>query len=696
MQNPLQRLNTTENDYVRYALLLASILLVTFIIPKQAKFKYEFEQGKPWMNEDLVAPFSFAIQKTPAQLQREEEEIRANFKPFYEQDTKVATDRKQRFNSIITQLSETETGVTAETKKYFLARGNEILKEIYERGILLLDTNIRSKPKEYIITELRSNVAEDKQLQSYYTLAEARSSVIDRAGKDTILNKAWFLRAIISSLEPNIVYDKNLSEKKLNETLGNISPTRGMVRQDEKIITKGSIITPERMQVLTSLKNEYEAKHGKSYLLFLGYLILVASIFIMYAIHLEIFHKDVIFSARSLILILINVVIFTALTAYIAKRQMVHVYLIPYTIIPIILLAFFGLRLAFITYFLVILLCGLIVPNPYEFVLVETMAGFTALLSMARIRYISQFFISALLIFMTYCLVYLGFSFIKSGLIKTVEWDTFIWFGGNFILILLAYPLIYAYEKIFGFLSDISLLELSDINNKLLKELFLRAPGTFQHSLQVANLAEAVIDRIGGNALLTRVGALYHDVGKLHNPEYFIENQKHAFNPHEQLSDLQSAEIIIGHVTKGVETAQEYNLPRRVIEFIRTHHGTTRVEYFYKHYLQEHVDEDIDDTAFRYPGPKPSSKETAVVMIVDSVEAASRSLKEPDEKQIDNLIDKIIDTKIQDNQFDYATITINEINSTRRILKKLVKSIYHIRIQYPAEKELNTELKKKL
>ncbi|MGZ5243556.1 MAG: HD family phosphohydrolase [Bacteroidia bacterium] len=687
MQNPLQRINKTENDYVRYALLLACILLVTFIIPKQAKFKYEFEQGKPWMHEDLVAPFSFAIQKSQSQIQREREVIQENFKPFYKQNTKIMQDRKQRFISIIKQLSPNETGIEKEEKEYYLTRGNDIIEEIYEKGIIALDTNIRSKPKEYIITELRKNIAEDKQLQEYYTLSEARSSVMDRVNADTMLNKAWFIRSIITSLEPNILYDQDLSEKKLNELLENVSPTRGMVRQDEKIITKGSIITTERMQVLTSLKNEYEAKHGQSYLLLIGYLVLVASLFIMYSIHLEIFHRDVMSSTRSLVLILINVLLFTALTAFVAKRQMVNVYLIPYTIIPIVLLAFFGLRIAFVTYFLVILLCGLVVPNPYEFVLVQTMAGFTAMLSMARIRYISQFFISALLIFMTYCLVYLGFSFIKSGLIKTVEWDIFIWFGGNFILTLLAYPLIYANEKIFGFLSDISLLELSDINNKLLKELFLRAPGTFQHSLQVANLAEAVIDRIGGNALLTRVGALYHDVGKLHNPEYFIENQKHSYNPHEQLTDLQSADMIIGHVTKGVETAQEYNLPKRVIEFIRTHHGTTRVEYFYKHYVQEHTGEEVDDTAFRYPGPKPSSKETAVVMIVDSVEAASRSLKEPDEKQIDNVVDKIIDNKIQDNQFDYATITINEINATRRILKKLVKSIYHIRIQYPSEGE---------
>ncbi|RYD78371.1 MAG: HDIG domain-containing protein, partial [Sphingobacteriales bacterium] len=695
MQNPLQRLNKTDNDYVRYALLLASILLITFIIPKQAKFKYEFEQGKPWMHEDLVAPFSFAIQKNPTQVQREREQIRTNFKPFYKQNTKIEADRKRHFTSLINQLSASETDVSAEEKKYLLQRGTALLDEIYERGIIALDTNIRNRPKEYIITELRNNVAEDKQLQAYFTTSEARSAIITRANEDSTINKAWFIRTIIASLEPNIFYEQDLSEKKLNELLENVSPTRGMVRQNEKIITKGSIITTDRMQVLTSLKNDYEAKHGKSYLLFIGYLVLVASLFIMYAIHLEIFHHDILSSTRSMVLILINVLIFILLTAYIAKRQSVNVYLIPYTIIPIVLLAFFGLRIAFVTYFLVILLCGLVVPNPYEFVLVQTMAGFTAMLSMARIRYISQFFISALLIFMTYCLVYLGFSFIKSGLIRTVEWDIFIWFGGNFILTLLAYPLIYANEKIFGFLSDISLLELSDINNKLLKELFLRAPGTFQHSLQVANLAEAVIDRIGGNALLTRVGALYHDVGKLHNPEFFIENQKHSFNPHDNLTDLQSADMIIGHVTKGVETAQEYNLPKRVIEFIRTHHGTTRVEYFYKHYVQEHIDEDVDDTAFRYPGPKPSSKETAVVMIVDSVEAASRSLKEPDEKQIDNVVDKIIDSKIQDNQFDYATITINEINATRRILKKLVKSIYHIRIQYPAEAEKKKSTNKK-
>jgi cyclic-di-AMP phosphodiesterase PgpH len=302
-------------------------------------------------------------------------------------------------------------------------------------------------------------------------------------------------------------------------------------------------------------------------------------------------------------------------------------------------------------------------------------------LSLSRLRYISQFFISSLLIFLAYSLIYFGISFIKTSTFREVEWQGLQWFGINFILSLLAYPLVYVHEKIYGFLSDISLLELADIHNKVLKELFLRAPGTFQHSLQVSNLVEAVMDRIGGNALLARVGALYHDIGKSYNPEYFTENQR-GVNPHENISELESAAIIIGHVTMGIELAQKNHIPSRVIDFIRTHHGTTRVEFFYRNYLQDH--EIVDEAAFRYPGPKPSSKEMAVVMIVDSVEAASRSLQNPDDKEIESLVDRMIDAKIQDNQFDNANITIQEINSVRRILKKLMKSIYHIRIQYPA------------
>ena len=389
---------------------------------------------------------------------------------------------------------------------------------------------------------------------------------------------------------------------------------------------------------------------------------------------------------------LMHLLFFVYITAYIVQNTGFLIWIIPYCIVPVVLLAFFGVRVAFFTYTLLILICGLIVPNSFEFIIIQFTAGVEALLSMVNIRYISQFFISAILILIVYIVGYLGISVIQSGVIEQLQWSDLGWFGGNFLLILLAYPLIYVFEKVFGFLSDISLLELSDINNKLLKELAGRAPGTFQHSLQVANLAEAVIDRIGGNSLLTRVGALYHDIGKMYNPDYFIENQKHESNPHDLLTDVESAEMIINHVPKGIETAQENNLPTRVIDFIRTHHGTTRVEYFYQNYKRKHIDENVDEVIFRYPGPKPSTKENAVLMIVDSVEAASRALKQPDEVQIDKLVDKVIDHKIEDNQFDYANITIQEINTSRRLLKKLLKSLYHIRISYPGE----VEQKKKL
>jgi putative nucleotidyltransferase with HDIG domain len=681
MQNPLQFLNKSATDYIRYFLLLITVIIVVLIIPKKGKFKYEYEQGKPWMHEDLAAPFAFTLDKNPVEFSNEQNEIRESFKPYYNRDPKVENQQKDKFIQELT-LAANEEGESNELKKFYISRGLAMLSDIYGKGIISLDTTHKSKPKEFIITEVRNSVAVDKQLANYYQLKEARSSVIERTNQDSMLNRGWFLTSLLSALTVNVTYDKRLSEKKLAELVGSVSSTKGLIKQDEKIITRGSIVTPDRFRMLESLRKEYETNIGKSYSIPLGYLILISLLFIMFGINLELFHKEIAASLRSLVLILLNVVIFIGVTSYITSQGVYNVYLIPYCMVPVILLSFFGIRIAILTHFLVIFLCGLVVANPYEFVLLQTFAGFTTVLSMARLRYISQFFVSAMIIFCAYGLVYLGISFIKTSTIRGVDWEGLEWFAGNFVLTLLAYPLIYVYEKIFGFLSDIRLLEFADINNKILKELFLRAPGTFQHSLQVSNLVEAVIDRIGGNALLARVGALYHDIGKIYNPEYFTENQR-GTNPHEKLSEVESAEIIIAHVSQGVALAQKHHIPRKIIEFIRTHHGTTRVEYFYRHYLADH--KDADETIFRYPGPKPSSKEMAVLMICDSVEAASRSLPSPDDKQIENLIDKIIDAKIQDNQFDLATITIQEINAVRRILKKHMKSIYHIRIQYPAE-----------
>jgi cyclic-di-AMP phosphodiesterase PgpH len=686
MQNPFN-FNKGQSDLFRYLLLTLSVVAIFFIVPKKGKFKYEYEQGKPWMHEDLSAPFSFAIEKPKADYIAAQTEIKENFKPYYIRDPAIENQAKDNFIKTISQAFTQEEGMSNDLKKYYLSRGLSILDDIYTKGIIKPDTLHQSVPGEFIIIELKNKTATEKSFSDYYTFKDAQTSVIDRLEKDSVLNQGWFMKSLRSALVVNVTYDKKLSEKKLEELLASVSTTRGVVKQDQKIIARGSIVTPERYQELESLKKEYETNIGKSFTIPLGYLILIAVLFIMFGIDLELFHKPISTNPRSIILILGYVILFTGLASYITISGNYNVYTIPFCIVPVVLLAFFGVRLALTTHLLIIFLCGLIVPNPFEFILLQSIAGFTAVLSLSRLRYISQFFISSMLIFLVYSLLYFGITFIKTSTIKEVEWQGVEWFVINFILTLLAYPLVYVTEKISGFLSDISLLELADIQNKTLKELFFRAPGTFQHSLQVSNLVEAVMDRIGGNALLARVGALYHDIGKVYNPEYFIENQKGGENPHENISELESAAIIIGHVTHGIELAQKNHIPSKVIDFIRSHHGTTRVEYFYRNYLQDH--KDADEAVFRYPGPKPSSKEMAVVMIVDSVEAALRSVKNIDDKQIDILVDKMIDAKIQDNQFDNASITIQEINAVRRILKKLMKSIYHIRIQYPVEPVVN-------
>ena len=679
-------LNNNRHYFERYLLLFVSAVIVLFIIPKKGKFKYEYEEGKPWMHEDLTAPFTFAILKNPAAVTSEQNRIVEKFKPFYERDSKAEKDQKNKFISELSQAMNQDSAISVNLKKFYLSKGLELLGGIYDRGVINMDSVQKEKSKGLVITELKNNVTSEKQLFQYYTLDQARNYISNQVTGDSILKPGWFLKALLSSVVVNINYNKDLSDKKLEELLSTVSATQGIVKQDEKIIGKGSMVTPERFRELESLKNEYESNIGKSFTIPLGYFILIASMFLIFGISLELFRKDISESPRSLILILINILLFTAITAYLPDHGNYNFFIIPYCIVPIILMAFFGLRIGIITHLFVVFLCALIVSDPFEFILVESFAGIAAVLTMAKLRYISQFFISAIFILFTYCLVYSGISLIKISVFSEFDWRNLEWFGANFVLTLLAYPLVYANETIFGFLSDISLIELSDVNNKLIKELFQRAPGTFQHSIQVSNLVESVMDGIGGNALLARVGALYHDIGKLHHPEFFIENQPVNFNPHENIDEHESAAIIIGHVKKGVELARKNRLPKQVTDFIRTHHGTTRVEYFYSTWLQGH--ESVDETDFRYPGPKPSSKEMAVLMMVDSVEAASRTLQKHDDKEIENLVDQIIDSKINDRQFDNASITIQEINAVRRILKKLMKSIYHIRIQYPAENEI--------
>jgi cyclic-di-AMP phosphodiesterase PgpH len=487
-------------------------------------------------------------------------------------------------------------------------------------------------------------------------------------------------------MAPNIVFDTQYTDLSRKEELERIPLSRGMVQQGEKVISRGELITPEKYRLLESFRAEYQKQAGQStveLLLYVGQFILVSISFIVLALFLFFFRRDVFFDNRRLFLILLSVFLMVLITSLVVKYNVDLLFLIPVCIVPVLIRAFFDNRLALYVHIITIIIIGFLVPRSFEFVFLQFIAGIVAIFSMVGLRRRSQLFFTVMLIFLTYSAVFFGLSLAHSGTFQGIEWINFAYFGGAAMLTLFAYPLIFMFERIFALPTDFSLLELADTNNKLLRELNLNAPGTFQHSLQVANLAEEAVIQIGGNSLLTRTGALYHDIGKMNNPMFFTENQITGFNPHDDIPREESARIIINHVIEGIEMARKKNIPEYIIDFIRTHHGTTTARYFFSMHKKENPDEDIDIKAFTYPGPRPFSKETAVVMMADSVEAASRSMRKPDEKNINELVDKIIDTQIRENQFDNANITFKDISTIKKIFKRRLMNIFHVRIAYP-------------
>jgi hypothetical protein len=473
-------------------------------------------------------------------------------------------------------------------------------------------------------------------------------------------------------------------------------PTKGIIQEGEKIISKGVFIGETKFHILESLRQEYEHHKVSSikYPKQMGYLLLIIFIIGGFGLYVWQFYRKIFNSNKDVFLMLGIITAFILVGTYINRQPLLNIYLVPFCIVPILLISFYEARIAFISHLIVVGIVSIFIPNSFEFLLIQIMAGLAVVIGISRVRYLSHFFLVVLSILFVYCFSYFALKLVQVNSLSEIDFSILLWFTGSFLLTLIAYPLIYAFEKMFGFITDITLIEYSDLTRKLLKELSSRAPGTFQHSLQVANIAEAVLTKIGGNTLLARVGALYHDIGKMNAPMYFTENQK-DFNPHDKLTDKESAAIIIKHVTDGVKLAKDHNIHREIISFIKTHHGTTRVEFFYRNFLKKHPYEEFDENEFRYPGPKPSSKENSVVMMVDSIEAAARSLKEPSRVKIDELVENTIEYKMKEGQFQNANISLKEIKIAKDIIKNYLQSIYHFRIEYPEapiEKEIKSDL----
>ncbi len=667
-------------------MMVLCVLVVTLVLPKHARFKYEYEKGKVWMNKDLISPYSFAVEKTFDEIEQDKEEVYKSVLPVYHNRPDIFKNEFQAFIGDF-DVKWDNSKEEEKLKNTYQDVGVRILAAVYQKGIMTHIKKFQRSSQNYNFTLLTDNDATEVNTIGVFTLETAEDYIDSQVHEaNAIKNKVWLSKLIKDHIQQTYIYDEHLSEKVESEALKNLSPTRGMVQQGELIIANGSVISQEIYQKLESLKNTFEEERhfsGNRRSIFIGQLLLGGLIVALLMIFLRLFRKDIYDDNRKMSLILVVITMMLVCLSWAISLKIPNLYYIPYCIVPIIIRILFDTRLALNIHLLVVLVAGFFVPNSFEFAFLQVTAGMVAIYSIKNLIKREQLLISAVLILCNYIVAYLGISLIRNnGTLTNIELVSFLPFVFSVLLSLLAYPLIYAFEKVFGLTSEVTLMEITNTNSRLLRELSFKAPGTFQHSLQVANLAEAAIFNVGGNALLVRAGALYHDIGKMENPQYFIENQNGAVNPHDKLSYEASAQIIIRHVNKGVELARKNHLPEIVIDFIKTHHGNTRMDYFYQSFLKNFPEQFVDENIFRYPGPIPFSKETGVLMLADSTEAASRSLKEPNKDTISALVDRIIDYKLEQGQLNNCNITLKDIATIRSIFKNMLMSIYHVRIDY--------------
>lgn len=674
-------------DLNKVLLFLLVLIILVNIFPRQGKLKSEYQKGKPWQHDELIAPFDFAVKKSDAELQRERRGILNNSYLFFRYDQEVANSQRDKFLSRFDEEWEKKNGADSKllTEQWRTA-GQQIIDTLFARGIIEMTDEIEKKDNTFRIALLRGNVASILPISHFFTVRTANDYITRQLGNSPMPNHGLMLQLLQECIAHNVFFNETLSNEQRDQALRNVSITRGMVQKGEKIISNGELVTEEKYKVLESYRNEYEARMGKSSdyrMSMAGKVILISAALLVFALFMITFRRDIFVRNRNIVLLLSLITIMVSVTTFIVNRDVTWLNAVPLCLVPIIVRTFYDTRLALFVHIITIIILGFIVPNSFEFLYMQLIAGILTIISVTNLTRRSQFFMTSFWIFITYSMIYLGMTLLQDASLTGIYRFNFVLFGISALLTLFSYPLIFVFERVFGMVTDVSLIELSDTHSRLLRELSLKAPGTFQHSLMVSNIAEDAATAVGANSLLTRTGALYHDIGKMDMPLYFIENQSGNLNPHDELSSEESARIIISHVIRGIEKARQHKLPEIVIDFIRTHHGTRFTQYFYNVYKASSPINPVDDSAFRYLGPVPYSKETSILMMADSVEAASRSLKSPDEQQINGMVDGIIDSQLQNGQFINSELTLKDITIIKKILKKKLLSIYHVRIEYP-------------
>lgn len=663
--------------------LLVSVVTLIYFLPRESKFGYVYELNKPWHYPQLIASYDFVIYKTDDEVKRERDSVVRQFVPYYRVDSLVA--EKQ----IAALRKDFYAGKFRGVPVYYLPRLVENLRQIYARGILdVSDYEGFLKGDSHVLRLIRGQEATTGEVENFFTIRTAYDYLLNR-DKDALSQEALRECNLNDYLAVNVKNDTAKNRLELQSELSQVSDNIGMVQSGQLVIDRGQIVNAEHVRILNSLKKESEQRMDPSrgyWFIFAGQVIFVILLISLLFTYLKLFRRDYFSSPHSVLLLFSFVTVFPVITYLMMAHHFYSVYLVPYALIPIFVRIFMDSRTSFMAVVTSSLLSALSLHSPFEFVLWQIVTGATVIYSLRELTERSQLLRTVLAVVVVGLVISIGYDLSQGLNGDAFDRSRIVYMIIGGILLLFAYPLMYFVEKLFGFTSSVTLVELTNTNNPILRKMSKVAQGTFNHSMQVSNLAAEVADKIGAKAQLARTGALYHDIGKVLNPAFFTENQT-GVNPHDTISEERSAQIIINHVTDGLRLAEKYHLPQVIKEFIRTHHGTGLVKYFYIQYCNKHVGETVDEDAFRYPGPNPQTREQAVVMMCDSVEAASRSLKEYTEESITQLVNRIVDSQLAEGHFKECPITFRDIADAKRTLIDSLKTIYHTRISYPEVKK---------
>ena len=673
----------TWRDFLtRLGLIIITVAVIVWMMPRSSQHNYKIEKGRPWIYTDLKAPFDFPIYKSDEAVKAERDSLMKQYEPYYIMNSDIVGKQLRQFSK------DYSNGIPGLTNDYLSIISNR-LRRLYDQGIMSNSDYARiSKDTTKFIRIVSGKLATSIQISNVYSVVSAYEQIFQDqvlANHREILQKC----NLNDYITPNLTYDKERSEASLNDLLNSVPLASGLVQRGEKIIDRGDIVDGKTYNKLLSFQKEMERQNvdqEKIRLNIMGQILYTAILITCFTIFLTLFRKDYFEKVRSTAMIYALIVLFTIIASMMVIHSVLHVYIVPFAMVPIFIRVFMDSRTAFMAHATMILTCACFLQYPLEFVAVELVAGLVAIFSLRELSSRSQLFWTAVSVTGAAVLTNLALDWIRINDLSKISYSEYNYLAINGLLLFCSYPLLYVIEKAFGFTSNITLIELSDMNKELLRKMSEVAPGTFQHSIQVGNLAAEIANKIGAKSQLVRTGALYHDIGKTVNPIYFTENQS-GVNPHEKMENIDSAQMIISHVTEGTKLADKYNLPNVIKDFITTHHGQGKTKYFYIQYKNAHPDEEVDDLLFTYPGPNPFTKEQAILMMADTVEAASRSLPDYTEKSIRELVERLIDGQVADGYFRDCPITFRDIAYAKTVLIEKLKTIYHTRLSYPELKK---------